>query len=145
MRPNNNFVRKNPPVKIPRQNSHIFPFFLKECVPYDCRNRPAQHPSHSSIVFWLAMNKFSVTFLLLLFCFKICRAILIQRNPIVGRLIETKSGNLFLQHSNKAKKGNQLIQESLQAAAAGRHGYSGKNMQHTKGKVQKPESRNSSA
>ena len=106
---------------------------------------PAQHPSHSSIVFWLAMNRFSVTIPLLLFCFKICTAILIQRNPIVGRLIETKSGNLFLQHSNKAKKGNQLIQESLQAAAAGRHGYSGKNMQHTKGRVQKPESLNSSA
>ena len=52
---------------------------------------------------------------------------------MVGRLIQTKSGNLFLQHSNKAKKGNQFIQESLQAAGSSidGHDYSGKNMQHT--------------
>ena len=122
---------KHPPMF--QQNSHIFPFFLKECVPYGCRNRPAQHPSHSSIVSWLTMTKFSVSTLLLLFCFKICTAMIIHRNPIVGRLIQTKSGNLFLQHSNKAKKGNQFIQESLQAASSSivGHDYSGKNMQHT--------------
>ena len=108
-----------------QQNSHIFPFFLKECVPYGCRNRPTQHPSHSSIVSWLTMTQFSVSILLLLFCLKICTAMKIHRNPMVGRLIQTKSGNLFLQHSNKAKKGNQFIQESLQAAGSSIDGHDG--------------------
>ena len=107
-------------------------FILFEVFPYDCRNRPTQHPSHSSIVSWLTMTKLSVSTLLLLFCFKICTAMIIHRHPIVGRLIQTKSGNLFLQHSNKAKKGHQFIQESLQAASSSivGHDYSGKNMQH---------------
>ena len=98
--------------------------------------------SHPSIAFCFAMNKFSVSILLLLSCFKICTAMKIHRNSNVGRLwlIKTKPGNLYLRHSKEAKKGNQFIQEILQAAAAGSidgHDYlptSGKNMKHTEEK-----------
>ena len=93
---------KHPPMF--QQNSHIFPFFLKECVPYGCRNRPAQHPSHSLIAFWFAMNKFSAAILLFLLSLQISTASKTGRKSIVGHLIRTKPGNLFLAHSNKKKK-----------------------------------------
>ena len=74
--------------------------FLKECVPLAAVS--GQHSIHSA--FWFAMNKLPVSILLLLFCSKICTASKIGRKSIEGRLIKTKSGNLFLQRSIKTKR-----------------------------------------
>ena len=82
-----------------------FLVFLKERVAYGgCRIRPAQHPSHSLIAFWFAMNKFSAAILLFLLSLQISTASKTGRKSIVGHLIRTKPGNLFLAHSNKKKK-----------------------------------------